>query len=353
VLVGLRELPATFGFLGEMLPFHLKIANASVHVVAYPEVHLFPEDPPTEHTRRVRGGRPTRSRAGGCGALREITPHEADWFTAHANELNDIVREGPRRNGWTNLHGSVEKLRNHDYCASGTWVRSYSGSQKLQGNENGTAHPTRKGHQMIAGAILSQIHPGPPPPPSVRLVAQLRRVCVTKQRGVLPDALYFALSGWRPVIQLDSKQLRSRRCLTLRHTPGILHVATTGEHITVQGALVRECSSCSSRCGKPTLPKSSNKILPGQEQPSEPNGQSQLAHNLSYLPSLTFEHSFTRSENWGVAKTRDCTPGNPTGCIHPVIPIGVQYGPVRHVRKGALQIDYRIGIDHRQPTLRP
>jgi hypothetical protein len=352
VLVGLHELPATFAFLGDMLPFHLKISNASVHVVAYPEVHLFPEDRPAHHARRVRRGSPRRSRAGGCDALREVTPHEAAWFTEHAKELNDIVRKGARRNGWTNLHGFVEKFRNHDYCANDTWFRSYSGSKKLQGNENGTAHPTRQGHQVIAATVISQIHPGPPPPPAERLVVQLQRVCIAKQRGVLPDALYFALSGWRPIIHLDSKQLRTGRCVTLPHTTGTLHIATAGERIKVQGVLVRERSSCSLSCRKPKLPRSSNKILPGQEQPTEPNDQSQLAHNLNYLPSLTFEHSFARSENWGVAKTSDCTPGNPTGCIHPPIPIGVQYGPVRHVRKGALQVDYRIGIDHGQPTLR-
>ena len=218
VLVGLHELPSTYAFLGDMLPFHLKVSNASVHLLAYPEVHLLTED-------------------GGCKALHEITRHEAKWFIAHAKELNDIIREGANRNGWTNLRGYVEKFREHGYCAwfrgHDSWFRAYSASQRLQGNKNGTAHPIREAHKVITRKVLSQIHPGPLPPLPARLVVQLRQVCVTKQSGVLPDAFYFELSGWRPIIQLGYKQLRTGGCVTVRDAAGTLHLATAGERIEV------------------------------------------------------------------------------------------------------------------------
>ncbi|MGH2896338.1 MAG: GDSL-type esterase/lipase family protein [Solirubrobacteraceae bacterium] len=332
VVEGLRELPATFGFVGDMLPFHLKVSDASVHVVAYPEVHLFTKD-------------------GGCNAFADITRHDAKWFIAHAKQLNDIVRAGANRNGWTNLHGYVEKFRVHDYCNSfyrDSWFRAYSASNKLQGNKDGTAHPTRKGHEVIADTVLPQIHPGPPPPTPARLAIQLQQVCVTKQSGVLPDAFYFDLSGWRPIIQLDSKHLRNGGCVTVRNATGTLHVTTAGDRIEVTGALVRERSSCSSSCQKPKLPKKRNKILPGEERGTEPTNQTP-----KYLPSITFHQSFTHDNNWGVPVTEGCTPGNLEGCVHPTIPIGVQYGPVHHVHMGPLQVAYRIGIDYDQPTLRP
>ena len=55
--------------------------------------------------------------------------------------------------------GIRDAFRGHGYCAGDTWFRSFSGSQELQRNSSGTAHPIWAGHRA-AGEIVAATIPG-------------------------------------------------------------------------------------------------------------------------------------------------------------------------------------------------
>lgn len=100
-----------------------------------------------------------RDQHDGCGALTGISSDEARWISNRGNELNAAMAEAAERNGWGYVGGIRDAFRGHGYCAGDTWFRSFSGSQKLQRNQSGTAHPIWAGHRA-AGDIVAATIPG-------------------------------------------------------------------------------------------------------------------------------------------------------------------------------------------------
>ena len=87
---------------------------------------------------------------------------EAHWITDRGDDMNKIIRTSSDNHDWTYIGGIRDGFRNHGYCASNTWFRSYSGSKKLQGNVEGTAHPTPDGQQAIADKAIPLVRTDAP-----------------------------------------------------------------------------------------------------------------------------------------------------------------------------------------------
>jgi hypothetical protein len=119
-----------------------------------------------------------RDRHGGCGIFEGIDSDEAHWITDRGDELNARMRTSAAFHGWRYVRGVRDDFRGHGYCAGGrTWFRSFSGSDKLQGNVAGTAHPLGDGHSAVARLVAPTIPPETPPvPPPARLRIEFTRV---------------------------------------------------------------------------------------------------------------------------------------------------------------------------------
>jgi GDSL-like lipase/acylhydrolase family protein len=92
-------------------------------------------------------------RHGGCGIFEAgMNSDEAHWISDRGDGLNAAIGAAADLYGWTYIGGVRDAFRGHGYCADDddTWFRSWSGSQKLQADENGTAHPNRDGHRAVA-----------------------------------------------------------------------------------------------------------------------------------------------------------------------------------------------------------
>jgi hypothetical protein len=126
-----------------------------------------------------------RDRHGGCGIFEGIDSDEAHWITDRGDELNARMRTSAAFHGWRYVRGVRDDFRGHGYCAGGrTWFRSFSGSDKLQGNVAGTAHPLGDGHSAVARLVAPTIPPETPPvPPPARLRIEFTRVRVDDPGG--------------------------------------------------------------------------------------------------------------------------------------------------------------------------
>ena len=67
--------------------------------------------------------------------------------------LNATERSIARTLGWIYVDGIAESFHGHGYCAADPWVVTYPESWAGQGDERGTLHPDRQGHQLIARRI--------------------------------------------------------------------------------------------------------------------------------------------------------------------------------------------------------
>lgn len=67
--------------------------------------------------------------------------------------LNATERSIARTLGWIYVDGIAEPFHGHGYCAAAPWFITYPESWAQQGDERGTLHPNRQGHQLIARRI--------------------------------------------------------------------------------------------------------------------------------------------------------------------------------------------------------
>jgi lysophospholipase L1-like esterase len=151
---GLELLPRSYGRLAASIAANVK--PAGVYALEYP-ARLFTNSA-DEH--------------GGCGAFElGMRDDEARWISNRGDDLNQAIKTATDLHGWTYLGGIRDAFRGHGYCADDddTWFRSYSGSKKLQGNTDGTAHPNREGHEAIAELAAPKIDTTKTAPPLAAL----------------------------------------------------------------------------------------------------------------------------------------------------------------------------------------
>ena len=132
------------GLLG--LPLRYQELDSRIrHTVRTPSVFV------AEYPSRVFTN--GEDRHGGCGVFEAgMNSDEAHWISDRGDGLNAAIAAAADLYGWTYIGGVRDAFRGHGYCADDddTWFRSWSGSQKLQSDENGTAHPNRDGHRAVA-----------------------------------------------------------------------------------------------------------------------------------------------------------------------------------------------------------
>jgi len=109
------------------------------------------------------GGILSDREAGGCGALRGINGDEAALIARMGELLNSRIERSAARNGWSVARGATPAFRPHGYCHEDSWLRSLSDSLDMQGNVDGTMHPTGKGHAILAQFLVNAMT-GPAPP---------------------------------------------------------------------------------------------------------------------------------------------------------------------------------------------
>jgi GDSL-like Lipase/Acylhydrolase family len=158
--------------------FSTYVKAAQVYVAEYP-ARIF-----TDENDRY----PSRTALRFCGAFSGgIGNSEARWITDRAEDLNAALRTAARSHGWVYVRDVRDKFRKHGYCADpGSWFRSYTGSNKLQGNEKGTAHPSGDGPAAIADLALPHINTRAVAPPLQRVTVELLSVRVDNNGLQMP-----------------------------------------------------------------------------------------------------------------------------------------------------------------------
>lgn len=73
--------------------------------------------------------------------------------------LNGAIADGARAAGWTAITGMADRFRTHGYCAEASerWVRQWTESIRMQGNDRGAIHPNEDGHEAYGEAIFDQL----------------------------------------------------------------------------------------------------------------------------------------------------------------------------------------------------
>jgi GDSL-like Lipase/Acylhydrolase family len=92
-----------------------------------------------------------------CELFQNVSVSDAMWVTAQGLRLDSILAAAATTNHWT-VTSTTDAFRHHGYCAGSTsWFRTFLDSLKLQGDENGTAHPTYGGHYRIAQLVSARV----------------------------------------------------------------------------------------------------------------------------------------------------------------------------------------------------
>lgn len=107
-----------------------------------------------------------------------ITAAEASWASqTMMGGINNEVMATDVRHNWHQVGGFVSDFFDHGYCAATHWIDTYTESQSLQGDDNGTLHPNHAGHadygSRIAAALENDLLPaGATRKPFQRIVLQ-------------------------------------------------------------------------------------------------------------------------------------------------------------------------------------
>jgi hypothetical protein len=99
------------------------------------------------------------------GVNGRVSNAEAAWANSEVvARLNQEVHTAAGVHGWKSVDGISEEGLPHGYCADDHWVNRYEESRyRIQGDEYGTMHPNRSGHEMAARHLVSSIAPDLPP----------------------------------------------------------------------------------------------------------------------------------------------------------------------------------------------
>jgi lysophospholipase L1-like esterase len=143
----------------------------------------------------------------GCGFLSNIGQDEAKFMTQWGYVLNNVIQQEAVRLGWYPVTGLPTAFRGHGYCAltpapgdpelrnREPFFVTYNQSLREQGNQDGTAHPNRRGHAAWATRYLAAIaapKPTPAPEFTVRVHLDTFRIFLP---GVGPEGSNGACNG--------------------------------------------------------------------------------------------------------------------------------------------------------------
>lgn len=78
--------------------------------------------------------------------------------TAIRTKVGDAAARSPSR--WSYHQGLASRFVRHGFCAGSdaAWIRLFTESMNLQGNENGTAHPNPAGHTVYAEVLRDRLN---------------------------------------------------------------------------------------------------------------------------------------------------------------------------------------------------
>ena len=102
---------------------------------------------------------------GGLGGIDSITSAEGDAMATLGDFLNNQIYHATRRHRgdaqgrWNYVEDLSVPFEPHAYCASVPWFNQWLDSWTNQGNEKGTAHPNRAGHDAFAKLLLRSVVP--------------------------------------------------------------------------------------------------------------------------------------------------------------------------------------------------
>jgi hypothetical protein len=93
-----------------------------------------------------------------CGVFDAMGNDDARWIADTGSILNLKIAAAASAHHWTDVN-TTDVFRHHGYCADGDadWFRSWTGSEAVQGDHDGTAHPRGAGHDAIAELVAAQI----------------------------------------------------------------------------------------------------------------------------------------------------------------------------------------------------
>jgi hypothetical protein len=111
---------------------------------------------------------------GGCGIFSgpDLDLSLDDWLAIKqiGVDLNQLIHDVARRNGWTVVDGIAERFAGHGYCATadperpggsrnrrGTYFVSAEQSCRDQGDFEGMMHPNEYGHEVYAERIVAAV----------------------------------------------------------------------------------------------------------------------------------------------------------------------------------------------------
>jgi hypothetical protein len=136
----LSYLPARYNALAKAITANLKVSHT--YIADYP-ARIFTNENDAYET---------------CGVFDLMSNGDAQWIANQGTALDSKIAAAAATNHWEVIH-TTDAFRHHGYCADGAadWFRSWSGSQAVQGDHDGTAHPLYAGHAKVAELVAARV----------------------------------------------------------------------------------------------------------------------------------------------------------------------------------------------------
>ena len=91
----------------------------------------------------------------------DITPRDAEDLKSLAGELNEAIETAAETHSWVYVGGIADRFAGHGYCTGKKrFFVTAEESLAVQGDTEGTLHPNRKGHAIIASALTTALRAG-------------------------------------------------------------------------------------------------------------------------------------------------------------------------------------------------
>jgi hypothetical protein len=145
VETNLKNLPAKYDKLGKIISHKLK-----------PKAVLIPEYPTALFDDR--NGKP----GAGCGLFdftgpAGVSASDAAMIEDLGNQLNAVIRDAAKRNGWTVATGIAQEFKGHGYCSGQSFFVFAEESCNCQDDLEGTMHPNRAGTALVAKRLQAAL----------------------------------------------------------------------------------------------------------------------------------------------------------------------------------------------------
>jgi lysophospholipase L1-like esterase len=141
----LDELPAAFDRLATALS---ALNVGQVYLVEYPTSLFDNANGTPQHGCEVFNG-----------PRLDVSKRDAELVKTVAHELNCALATAAGKHGWIFVTGVEERFQGHGYCRpfGERWFRTCSESLVMQGDTEGTIHPTSSAHMVIGQQIAARI----------------------------------------------------------------------------------------------------------------------------------------------------------------------------------------------------